>query len=144
MNLNSIDLIDRIKEHEGFSNIPYKDSTGNLTIGYGRNLDANGISKEEALMMLMADIDKAIANTQHRLGTTLKGLSEVRKGVLYEMCFNLGIYGLLRFKKMLKAIRDEDFELASIEMMDSKWAKQVGRRAVLLSNIMHTNSIHPH
>ena len=140
MNCN-IDLIERIKKHEGFSSIPYTDSEGNLTIGYGRNLDANGISREEATMMLLSDIDKAILNTQKAIPSTLANLSEIRKSVLYEMSFNMGIYGLLTFKKMLKAIRNGDYKLASLEMLNSKWNGQVGIRAMLLSDIMRTNCI---
>ena len=137
-------LIERLKKHEGFRSKAYKDITGHLTIGYGRNLDANGISEAEGLFMLMADIDNAITQVESKLSDVILDLSEARTGVLYEMAFNMGIYNLLKFKKTLRAIKDKDYDLASIEMMDSKWAVQVGRRAVVLSNIMHTNSIESH
>lgn len=54
------------------------------------------------------------------------------------MCFNLGIAGLLKFKKFIAAVNDGFFELAAKEMLDSLWAKQVGNRAIELSEQIKT------
>ena len=68
-------------------------------------------------------------------------ISEARQGVLIEMCFNMGIYNLLKFEKMIRALRLEDYKSASLQMLDSKWAKQVGQRAHRLAVIMNTNEL---
>jgi lysozyme len=52
------------------------------------------------------------------------------------MIFNLGATRLLGFKKFLKAVEENDFDLASTEMLDSRWAKQVGQRSIELSEFM--------
>lgn len=67
-----------------------------------------------------------------------RGLDEVRKAILINMCFNLGLPRLMTFRKMLKALEDRNYELAAKEMLDSKWAKQVGNRAIELSEMMRT------
>ena len=56
------------------------------------------------------------------------------------MGFNIGIYGLKKFQKMWQAILKEDWEQASKEMLDSLWAKQVGKRAIRLAEKMHKGS----
>ena len=54
--------------------------------------------------------------------------------VIVNMCFNMGSPRLSQFKKFIKAIHDEDWATASVEMLNSKWAKQVGDRANRLSD----------
>ena len=66
-------------------------------------------------------------------------LSETRQAVLLDMCFNLGITRFLQFKMMLTALEMEEYEEAAKEMLDSKWAKQVGKRSVRLAEMMHGN-----
>lgn len=133
-------LEERIKKHEQLKLLPYKDSTGHLTIGYGRNLDSHGVSKAEAELMFRNDLYNAIIQVQNHLEKEIASLDGVRLGVLVEMTFNMGIYNVLKFKRMLKAIDQADYELASHEMLDSKWAVQVGRRAILLARIMKNGS----
>ena len=128
-------LQERIIEHEGLRLKPYRCSAGKLTIGVGRNLDDNGISKDEAMLMLQNDIElcrKDCYNSFHWYGE----MDEVRKGVLLEMCFNLGISRLKGFKKMIKACELKNYTLASQEMLSSRWASQVGQRAKKLAEIM--------
>ena len=59
-------------------------------------------------------------------------LPEDIQRVLANMCFNLGITRLLKFKKFLTALEEHDWETAAVEMMDSRWATQVGPRAIRL------------
>lgn len=133
--MNKIDLI---KKHEGLSLKPYHCTAEKLSIGYGRNLDDNGITKEEAEILLCHDI----LNCENELDLNLndwRNLSEPRKSVLVNMVFNLGYPRFSKFKKMLQAIEDKDFDRAAAEMLDSRWARQVGNRAIELSEIMKTD-----
>ena len=65
-----------------------------------------------------------------------RGLDDNRKRILANMCFNLGYPRLSRFKKFLHALHLQNFEEAALEMMDSKWATQVGDRAKKLRDRM--------
>lgn len=125
-------IIDQIKAHEGLRLKPYKCPAGKLTIGFGRNLDDKGITKFEAEILLSHDVSE-VAN---KLSSTLEfwpKLNQERKAVLINMAFNMGVNGLLKFKKTLALIDSGDYSEASIEMMDSAWAKQVPNRALDLS-----------
>ena len=62
--------------------------------------------------------------------------SEVRKVVLVDMCYNLGINRFLGFKKMLAAVKEGNYDTAADEMLNSKWATQVKGRAVELAQLM--------
>jgi lysozyme len=133
-------LMDRIKaqlvRHEGLRLKPYRCTAGKLTIGIGRNLDDCGITESEAYIMLINDIMICEKQLQARIPDIYNGLDEVRKSVLLNMCFNLGINGLLGFKNTLAFVKAGDWERAANGMLASKWAKQVGRRAIELSELM--------
>ncbi len=130
--MNKVDLI---KKHEGLSLKPYKCTAGKLTIGYGRNIEDNGITTQEANMLLSNDILSCEAQLEDKIPSWGK-LSEPRQAVLVNMVFNLGWPRFSRFKKMLSAIGECNFDRASAEMLDSRWARQVGSRAIELSQIM--------
>ena len=133
-------LIQRVIKHEGFMLKPYRCPAGKLTIGVGRNLDDVGITRDEALFMLENDLDRC-----HQ--ECLKSffwygeMDADRQGVIQEMCFNLGINRLKSFKKMLLACEMGNYELAAREMLSSRWAIQVGKRAETLSKIMEGSSV---
>jgi lysozyme len=133
-------LMDRIKEqlvrHEGLRLKPYRCTAGKLTIGIGRNLDDCGITQSEAYVMLINDIMNCEKQLQAKIPDIYNGLDEVRKSVLLNMCFNLGINGLLGFKNTLAFVKAGDWERAANNMLVSRWAKQVGRRAIELSELM--------
>ena len=133
-------LLVRVKEqlirHEGLRLKPYHCTAGKLTIGVGRNLDDCGISKPEAMVLLDNDILCCETELLEHLPAIYAGLNDTRKAVLVSMCFNLGISGLLGFKNTLAFISDGDFERAANNMLASKWAKQVGLRAIELSEQM--------
>jgi len=129
---------------EGLRLKPYRDTVGKLTIGVGRNLDDVGISKEEALYLLENDIQRAIREASEIFGSTVwLSLDEVRQAVIIDMLFNLGKPRFLTFKKFIQAVKEKDFKKASYEMLNSKWAKQVGKRAERLAYMMGTGEIHP-
>jgi len=133
-------LLERIKEqlvrHEGLRLKPYRCTAGKLTIGIGRNLDDCGISQTEAYVLLENDIQNCEKQLVDEIPEIYNALDEVRKSVLLNMCFNLGIGGLLSFNNTLAFIAAGDFERAANGMLASKWAKQVGRRALELSELM--------
>ena len=133
-------LLEHIKEqlvrHEGLRLKPYRCTAGRLTIGIGRNLDDCGISQSEAYIMLINDIMNCEKQLQSEIPDIYNQLDEVRKSVLLNMCFNLGISGLLGFKNTLTFVKAGDWEQAANGMLASKWAKQVGRRAIELSELM--------
>ena len=128
-------LIQKLIEHEGLELKPYKDTLGILTIGIGRNLEDRGISEDEAVYLAKNDVqivEKELLAAQPCVDT----LDSVRQLVLIDMAFNMGVPRLCKFKKMWNAIHEKNFEAASLEMLDSRWARQVGRRATLLSEAM--------
>jgi len=112
---------------------------GKLSIGVGRNIEAIGISENEATGLLINDIGRVYEEV-NRAFTWFPLLNTPRRIVLMSMGFNLGIRGLLGFKKMISCIESSDFKGASKEMLDSKWSKQVGERALRLSKIMESGS----
>lgn len=128
-------LINRVVKHEGLMLKPYKCPAGKLTIGVGRNLEDVGITKEEAMFLLENDLDRCHQECL-RSFFWYKDLDVDRQGVIQEMCFNLGLARLKTFKKMLLACEIGNYELAAREMLSSLWARQVGKRAETLANIM--------
>lgn len=133
-------LLERIKQqlvrHEGLRLKPYRCTAGKLTIGIGRNLDDCGISQTEAYVLLENDIQNCEKQLLNEIPEIYNSLNEVRRSVLLNMCFNLGIGGLLGFNNTLAFIAEGDWERAANGMLASKWAKQVGRRAIELSELM--------
>ncbi len=122
----------RVKSAEGLHLTPYVDTVGKITIGYGRNLSDNGITQLEASQMLEQDLTRHISDLNRAYPYVLS-LDSTRQIVLSEMCFNLGISRLSQFVKMWDAVQRGDFATAAREMLESKWARQVGHRAVDLA-----------
>lgn len=128
-------LEDQLIRHEGYRQFPYKCSAGVWTVAIGRNLDDRGISEDEARYMLHNDI-KSCKKEINFSFPVVKTLNNARCNVLINMCFNIGIGRLRGFKKMWAAIEDKNFNEAARQMLDSKWATQVGIRAKELSESM--------
>lgn len=125
------------KDFEGLRLRPYKCSAGKLTIGYGRNLEDVGISKEEADAMFDVDFTKAMEGAAKILQEEgITGLHKQRFYVLTDMVFNLGYTGTKKFKKLLYALKKGLYDDAAKEMLDSQWALQVGSRAIKLAVMM--------
>ena len=129
---------DLIKRHEGLRLRPYTCTSGRLTIGWGRNLDDNGITEAEAEMMFGEDYARAEREAESLMGQQWRRLDEVRQAVLIDMAFNLGGAGLAKFRNTLAAVRRGAWHQAAVEMQDSRWARQVGHRASRLATMMQT------
>ena len=125
-------LRDQLVRDEGIRLFPYKDTVGKITIGIGRNLADVGISQSEAFVLLDNDIEEATGRLLEALPWS-QGLDAVRFSALVNMTFNMGIGGLMAFKQFLAALQSGDYAEARDEMLDSKWAMQVGPRAQRLA-----------
>ena len=114
---------------------PYRDTVGKLAIGVGRNLDDVGITREEALTLLNNDIAK-VRREVKRTFPWFARLNPVRQNVVLNMVFDLGLPRFRQFKKAIAAIRAKRWDEAVKQMLDSRWARQVGRRARELAAMM--------
>ena len=128
-------LTEQLKRHEGVRLYPYEDTTGHITIGIGHNLSAQGISLCVSEILFMEDIRAVERQLDEKIPYWRSKPENVRL-VLCDMCFNLGINGLLTFDKFLHAIKCNAWETAQMEMLDSLWAKQVGTRATNLKEML--------
>ena len=135
------ELKERIKEHEGFRDVIYKDSLGFATIGYGHLVlptddfvEGQQYSREVLDAVFDKDFQNAVDNANKLIGDI--PLVYQAREIICEMVFQLGIGGVSKFKNMWKALEDGDYHTASVEMLDSRWAKQTPSRAEKLSNIM--------
>tara|TARA_B100000676_G_C17814763_1_gene699390 strand:+ start:427 stop:747 length:321 start_codon:yes stop_codon:yes gene_type:complete len=99
--------------------------------------DAGLRDEDEALYLLRRDIE-AIERELDRLWPLWRHLDDVRSDVVVSMAFNLGVAGFMAFKKTRQYLVEGRYEAASQEMLRSKWAGQVGRRAKELSTMMAT------
>ncbi len=111
-----------IKKAENISLKSYLCPKGRITIGYGRNLEDNGISQSEADLLLRNDILNIKLELEDKLPIFNK-LDDIRQNVLIEMAFNMGVPNLLEFKNTIKHLQNNDFKSASEEMLNSKWHK---------------------
>lgn len=143
-------LRDQIINDEGLQLTVYKDSLGKDTIGCGHlmanplpgavqsYLNENGcITQDMAFDMLDEDIEHARSILLIRL-PWIGSLNEVRQDVLIEMVYQLGINGVMAFKKMLNALQEGNFDLASFEMLNSYWHFQTPQRCERLANVILT------
>jgi len=155
MKYNSDELVKMIAIHEGIVLSVYQDHLGINTVGIGRNLDDrgitdgellfmnktmddiydNGLTEEEAYYLCMNDI--AIVEKELLASKPIVNqLNAVRQMILIDMAFNMGVPRLMQFKNMWLAIEKVNYLLACEEMIDSRWAGQVGSRAMKLSVAM--------
>lgn len=117
-----------IDEAEGDSLTVYECPSGKLTIGRGRNLEDRGITQAESDMLLANDVVLGYDECYTQF-SFFKELSEIRKAVVIDLYHNLGLTGLLGFKKMLRAFQMEDYDEAANQLKDSRYWDQVGDRA---------------
>jgi len=120
--LHMTDLEREVADDEGFMPIPYRCTAGKLSIGYGTNIQ-DGITRDEALLLMRYRLGKVVAALESRL-PFWPSLTDDRRRVLANMGYQLGIGGLMGFKRMLAALDRSDYEAAAREMLDSKWAKR--------------------
>jgi lysozyme len=132
-------LRDLIKRHEGVETHCYKDHLGLETIGVGRCIAPSslGLSEDEIDYLLDNDIERCILELSNAL-PFFRTLDEVRKEALIDLCFNLGLTRLMGFKKALAAIEAGLWETAKVELLDSRWAVQVGARSEEISEMIRS------
>lgn len=127
------DLVKSTKRHEDFVDHVYKDSKGIDTLGYGTKMP---ITKEEGELLLNYRLQKKIKELQDAKPFIVE-LPDKVQNVLYEMAYQIGVEGLLKFHNTLKYAEEWDFKNMSKEMLDSKWAREDSPgRAKELSNII--------
>ena len=138
-------LIGQIQEQliqeEGIRLVIYKDTKGYLTGGVGHRIFDEDLHENDyvSLSMVADWLNEDLLNTMQGLERNIpfyRELDDKRQYVLISMCFNLGISGLMKFKKMLLALEQKNYELAAQEMKNSLWHNQVKSRALKLENIM--------
>lgn len=125
-------LIDDIKAEEGFSGTVYVCSEGFDTVGYGSRMP---ITKEEAELLLEYRLKGMKAQLTGYLYDI--DIKDEAWDILFNMSYQLGVKGVLNFKNMIKALKNNDYKEASIQMLDSLWAKQTPNRAKRLSDRMN-------
>jgi lysozyme len=133
--------MDKLREllikHESFRTHPYEDSLGVLSIGVGRNLDSRGLSVEEVHFLMDNDIKISVEELS-RTFDWFDLLNAPRRDALISMHYNMGLPSLLKFKKTLAFFSKSLWMEGAEEMLDSKWADQVGQRAIDLSTMIRT------
>ncbi len=137
----------QLRLHEGERLRPYRDTIGKLTIGIGRNLDDTGITRDEADYLLIADILRSERDLDEHL-PWWRMLDPIRRRVLVDMCFNMGIgtpggRGLRSFVNTLEHIRMGRYHEAADGMLRSRWSDQVGARSERLAEMMRSGQDYP-
>lgn len=150
--LDQAEITQRLAFHEGIELQPYRDTLGKLTIGIGRCIETNpfsseelkvigdwknGITKNAAFFLLRNDIKKVEKECQTKIRFWEK-LDSERQYALIDMTFQLGICGVLRFKKMLYHLGLGNYNQAAEECLDSKYAIQTPARAHRISETIKT------
>ena len=132
-------LVKMLKRHEGVRSKVYKCSAGYETIGVGRNIAESGLGLSDD------EIDYLLANDIKRVREELTdsyfwfpAMNEARQDALVDISFNLGQTRLRGFVKAIEAMSREQFDIAADEFMDSKWATQVGNRAIQVTEMIRT------
>jgi lysozyme len=131
-------LIDLLIKHEGLKLEPYRCTSDKLTIGVGRNLEDCGITEEEAMYLLKNDIKKFHEELTERF-YFYSYLDGARKDAMLNMAFNMGVPRLANFVKALDFMSQSKYDKAADEFLDSRWAKQVGNRAIEVAQMIRTN-----
>ena len=127
------DLIESINQHEGFRSKVYDDSLGIPTIGYGFAIKDLQLEEDICDMIL----ERKLSILKERIEKKFQWyryMPQEIKDVVVEMCYQLGVYGFSRFKKTIAYIQNKQWEEASVEMLDSRWAEQTPGRAREMSN----------
>ena len=139
-----MDLKSQLLREEGAESCAYQDSLGYWTIGVGRLIDSRkggGLSNEEIDFLLENDIKTKTREVLLAL-PWMPRLSEPRQAVLIGMAFQMGLKGLLQFKRALGSVEDGHYGEAAAEMMDSAWAMQTPKRAYRMAQQMETGEWH--
>ncbi len=124
-------LKQEISAEEGCVPHAYTDDMGYLTIGIGRLIDARKggkLTTDEIMLLFNNDVDSHRADIAKALPWAAR-LSDARQRALVNMCFQMGIGGVLEFRDMLFHLQTGDFDAAAASALDSAWAKETPNRA---------------
>jgi lysozyme len=138
--MDTAKLLEELRRDEGLRTKPYRCTAGKLTIGIGRNLDDVGITVPEALELARHDVERVVLDLNRALPWWKELPGDARQRVLVNMGFNLGVPGLLEFRNTLGLVKAGRYTEAAGAMLASKWARQVGPRAVRLAAMMRTGT----
>ena len=133
-------IIEMLRKHEGVETHAYKCTADKTTIGVGRNIDPNGgigLSNDEIDYLLANDVERVDAEL-FQVFSWYDDLDDPRKDAIMDMCFNMGLPRLMQFKKALGAMSAKNYDSAAVEFLDSRWAKQVGQRAISITDIIRS------
>ena len=125
-------LIDSIKKHEGYVGIVYKDSLGIDTIGYGFAIKDLELDEDVCEIILKRKLN-TLTDIVLLKFSWFKYMPQEIKDIVIEMCYQLGVTGFSKFKKTIAYLQNKQWEEASVEMLDSLWAKQTPNRAKEMS-----------
>ena len=120
-----------VKKEEGYRLEVYKCTEGHLTGGYGHKmLEGETAPTDHAgwLVLFERDFARAVTGADDLL-KICPDINDSARHIVVEMVYQMGAYGVSKFKGMLKALQDGDYKQASVEMLDSRWAKQTPNRA---------------
>ena len=131
--------ISKIKTEEGFRSSPYCCSEGKQTVGYGFNLEAIKMPEEVADHWLRIIVDDI--TSQLSVYNWFLSLSYDRATVIIDMAYQMGVNGVLNFKRMINALENGNYDLAAAEMLLSKYAEQTPARAKRNSDAIRTGSL---
>ena len=126
-------LIDSIKRHEGYVGCVYKDSLGIDTIGYGFAIKDLELDEDICEIIL----ERKLSHLKDMLllkFSWFKYMPPEIQDIVMEMSYQLGVTGFSKFKKTIAYLQNKQWEEASVEMLDSLWAKQTPNRAKEMSD----------
>lgn len=133
-------IIEMLRRHEGVETHAYKCTANKTTIGVGRNIDSDGgigLSDDEIDYLLANDVKRVEAELTQAF-EWFKKCNVPRKDAMLDICFNIGLPRLRQFKKALAAMSAGHYEIAAVEFLDSRWASQVGQRAITIAEIIRS------
>tara|TARA_R100001594_G_scaffold124701_1_gene161574 strand:+ start:2949 stop:3371 length:423 start_codon:yes stop_codon:yes gene_type:complete len=126
---------DAIKLSEGYRARVYKDTLDIDTIGYGFTIKDLALEEDICDIILERKLEVLVKRVNDRF-EFIEDLPEEAREVVYEMAYQMGVSGVSKFKRFLQALKEGDYGLAAIEMLDSRWSKQTPNRAKRLSDII--------
>ena len=129
------DIINSIKAHEGYEPMVYQCTEGHDTIGVGFKVADLKLSEKVCDLILEEKLNDLIPRIERKLSWFRYAKDEV-KLVIVNMSYQMGLSGVLKFKRALAALELENWDLAATEMLDSLWARQTSRRANELADLI--------
>ena len=148
----TMNLVDIIQYEEGFRSKPYLCSEGYVTIGFGtklhkaKNMNPRSFPIKVSISMATEWLHEEIVIKDIRLSQSsvtkaYSKLSADRQAIIVSMAYQLGTLGVVKFRRMWAALRDENYHLASLEMLGSRWARQTPKRASRHAQVMRHGRI---